>query len=68
MDDALVQAVGQADGLQAVVAEKGVTIAQNVIHSFVGGIKSQALVVLAVALLLIALGSVWHIWAGRHKA
>jgi hypothetical protein len=68
IDDALTGAVSQAEGFQALLADKGVTMAQNAIDSFVGGLKSQALSLLAVALALIALGSAWHIWAGKRRA
>lgn len=61
IDDALMQAVGQAEGFQALVADKGVTIAQNAIDSFVGGIKGQALGLLIVSLVLIVSGGVWYI-------
>lgn len=63
IDDALMQAVGQAEGFQALVAGKGITIAQSAIDSFIGGIKGQALGVLVASVVLIGLGSFWHIWA-----
>jgi len=63
LDDALMQAVGQAEGFQALVAGKGITIAQSAIDSFIGGIKGQALGVLVASVVLIGLGSFWHIWA-----
>jgi hypothetical protein len=50
---------GQAEGLGAMVAAKGVVIVQNAVASFIGGIKSQALGILAVSILLIGFTAVW---------
>jgi hypothetical protein len=41
------------------VAAKGIVIAQNAVASFIGGIKSQALGILAVSILLIGLMAAW---------
>ncbi|MFC1915590.1 hypothetical protein ACFLW4_02730 [Chloroflexota bacterium] len=68
IDEALMQAFGQTEGFQALMADKGVTIAQNAIHSFVGGIKGQALGLLIMSLVLIALGTAWHVWGKRRRA
>ena len=62
IDDAVMPAVSQAEGLQALMAGKGITIAQNAIASFVGGIKSQALGLLVASLLLLVVGVFWPIW------
>ena len=59
LDTALLPMGGQAEGLGAMVAAKGIVIAQNVIASFIGGIKSQALGILAVSILLIGLAAAW---------
>ena len=64
--EALMQAVGQAEGLPALLVGKGVTIVQNATVSFIGGIKSQALILLGVSLVLIVLGCVWPIWLRRR--
>ncbi len=63
--EALRQTVSQADRLEALVAGKALVVAQNAIDSFVGGIKSQAVVLMVQALVLIALGSIWHIRGGK---
>jgi len=63
--EALRQTVSQADKLEALVAGKALVVAQNAIASFVGGIKSQAVVLMVQALVLIALGSIWHIRGGK---
>jgi hypothetical protein len=62
LDEALMPAVGQAEGLQAMAAAKGINIVQNAIASFIGGIKSQALGLLIASLLLLAVGVFWPIW------
>jgi hypothetical protein len=67
IDDAVMQAVGQMEGFPSLMADKGLTIAQNVIDSFVGGIKSQALGLLAASVVLIALGVFWHIRGARDR-
>ena len=64
--EALMPAVGQAEGLPALLADKGVTMVQNAAVSFIGGIKSQALILLGVSLVLIVLGCVWPIWLRRR--
>ena len=56
IDEALMQTVGQAEGFQSLLADKGVTIAQNSIDSFVGGIKTQAFTLLGVSLVLVTAG------------
>ncbi|MBA7630653.1 hypothetical protein ES703_38177 [subsurface metagenome] len=62
IDEALIPAVGQAEGLQALMTGKGITIAQNAIASFVGGLKAQALGLLVVSLLFVGVGVFWPIW------
>ena len=59
LDAALLPMGGQAEGLGAMVAAKGVIIVQNSIASFIGGIKSQALGIMAVSILLIGLAAAW---------
>jgi hypothetical protein len=59
LDAALLPMGGQAEGLGAMVAAKGVVIVQNAVASFIGGIKSQALGILAVSILLIGLMAAW---------
>jgi len=56
IDEALMQTVGQAEGFQALLGNKGIAIAQNSIDSFVGGIKTQAFILLGVSLALVATG------------
>ncbi|MFQ5996476.1 MAG: hypothetical protein ACE5KP_02505 [Dehalococcoidales bacterium] len=59
IDDALLPVVSQAEDFQALVVGKGITIVQNAIASFVGGIKSQALGILGASLVLIGVGIAW---------
>ena len=59
LDAALLPVGGQAEGLGAMVAAKGIVIAQNAVASFIGGIKSQALGILAGSILLIGLMAAW---------
>jgi hypothetical protein len=66
IDEALVPATGQADGVQALMAEKGVTMVQNAIGGFVGGLRSQATGLLAASAVLIGVGIVGHFW-GRIR-
>ena len=67
LDEALLPAVGQAEGLQAMIAAKGVTIVQNAVASFIGGLKSQAICILAVSVLLIGLAVAWPILARMRR-
>jgi len=67
IDSALMQVVGQAEGFQALVVDKGITIAQNAVDSFIGGLKLQALVLLIASVVLIVLVSVWHIWVRKRS-
>jgi hypothetical protein len=64
IDDAFIEAVGKAEGVQALAADKGVAIAQNAIDSFVGGINIQAIVLLVVSLVAIAVVVLqpWRRW------
>jgi hypothetical protein len=62
INDAVMSGVGQTEGLQALVAEKGITMVQNAIDSFVGGINIQAISLLVVSLVVIILVGVWHPW------
>ncbi|HEY82453.1 MAG TPA: hypothetical protein G4O01_04085 [Dehalococcoidia bacterium] len=66
IDEALMSAVGQVSGFQALAAEKGVSLAQNAIDSFIGGLRGQALGLLIVSGVLIGVGVVWHFW-GRIR-
>lgn len=56
IDEALMQAVSQADSFQSLMINKGITIAHNSIDSFVGGIKTQSFILLGVSLVLVAAG------------
>ena len=67
LDEALLPAVGQAEGMQAMIVAKGVTIAQNAVASFMGGLKSQAVGILAVSVLLIGLAVAWPILARMRR-
>ena len=42
------------------LAAKGACLVQNAIGTFVGGLRTQAIILLAVALVLIILGATWH--------
>jgi hypothetical protein len=67
IDDAFVEAVGQTEGVQAMAAEKGVEMGQNAIDSFVGGINIQAIVLLVVSLVAIAV-VIWRPWRYWRKS
>lgn len=56
----LMQLASQPDVLQALVAGKAVTIAQNAIDSFIGGVRTQTIIWLVVGLVLIGGGCLWH--------
>ena len=60
IDEALMQAVGQADGFQSLLADKSIAIARNSIDSFVGGIQTQSFILLGVSLVLVAAGIFLH--------
>ncbi len=68
IDGALVQLTAQPDGIQALVADKGATLAQNAVDSFIGGIRVQAFIILGVSLALVVVGSLWHFWFGKNRA
>ncbi len=59
ISQALAQAVSQTQGI-ATIAGKGATLAQSAIDSFIGGLKLETLGLLALSLVLIVLGSIWH--------
>lgn len=63
INDAIMSGVGQTEGLQALAAEKGITMVQNAINSFVGRINIQAISLLVVSVVVIMLVSVWHPWS-----
>jgi hypothetical protein len=67
INDAIMSGVGQTEGLQALAAEKGITMVQNAIDSFVGGINIQAISLLVASLAVILLVSVWHPWSRSHE-
>jgi len=66
IDEALMSAVGQASGFQALAAEKGVSLAQNALDSFIGGLRGQALGLMIVSGVLIGVGVVWR-FRGRIR-
>ena len=57
-----------ADGLQALIANKRIEIAQNVIDSFIGGINTQALILLLVSLVAIVVASLWYTLVRRRES
>lgn len=57
---ALTPPAGQADALEAMLVAKGASMVQNAIGTFVGGLRTQAIILLVVALGLIVLGAIWH--------
>ncbi|MBI2829877.1 MAG: hypothetical protein HYX81_01815 [Chloroflexi bacterium] len=62
IDTALTESMAQATpgSLQALVGEKMVTIAQNAIGDFIGGLRIQSLILLLLSIGLIVLGIIWH--------
>jgi hypothetical protein len=65
IDDALAEVVSGTEGVQALAAAKGVTVAQDAIDSFIGGINIWAIVLLALSLAAIAAVIFWHFWRRR---
>ena len=65
INEAMIQMIGQTQGFQALLVDKGIVIAQNSINSLLGGLKSQALILIGVSLALTVLGCVWSIWNRR---
>jgi hypothetical protein len=68
IDDAIVSAVGTTEGVGALAADKGITVAKDTVDSFVGGINIQAIVLLVVSLAVIAVVVFWHPWRRRSKS
>jgi hypothetical protein len=62
IDQALSMEFGPAEGMALLIAEKGNTLAHNVIDSFVSGLRSQSLGLIIAAVVLIGGGVVWHNW------
>jgi hypothetical protein len=60
IDEALALA-GQAEGFEGLMAAKGVTIAQNAITSFIGGLKALTLGLFIASLAIIGGGVFWYI-------
>lgn len=67
IDAALKEGFSGLEGYRQLLADKAVSMVQNIINSFVGGIRVQALIVLVVAVVLIAVGAVWHIRTRKPK-
>lgn len=68
INEAMMLGTDQADGLQALIANKGIEIAQNVIDSFIGGINTQALILLLVSLVAIVVASLWYTLVRRRES
>ncbi|MFH1926396.1 MAG: hypothetical protein ABIK32_07910 [Chloroflexota bacterium] len=60
--DQTLMEVSQVEGITPSIAEKGVTLAQNAIDSFVSGLRNQSLGILIASVLLIGAGVVWYNW------
>lgn len=65
--DQLVQQVsGSSSALETLLSNKGVSMAENAISSFVSGIKKEALTLLFTSLIILGCGIVWYIQEKRH--
>jgi cbb3-type cytochrome oxidase subunit 3 len=67
IDDAIVKSVGQNTGVGAIAADKGISVAENTIDSFIGGINIEAIVLFVLCLVAIAV-VVWHPWSRGRKS
>ncbi|MFH1639574.1 MAG: hypothetical protein ABIB93_04600 [Chloroflexota bacterium] len=56
----LAQVAGQGGGLTGLITAKGVSYAQSALGSFTGGLKLQTLIALAISVVCIVLGVMWH--------
>jgi len=68
INEALMLGIDQADGVQALIANKGIEIAQNVIDGFIGGINTQALILLLVSLVAIVVASLWYTLVRKRES
>jgi hypothetical protein len=60
--DQMLAGLNQMEGVTPSIAEKGVTLMNNVVDSFVGGLRNQSLGILIASVVLIGAGVVWHNW------
>jgi len=64
LNKALTQTAVSPQSLQTLLSGKGISIAENAIDGFIGGLGIEAVILLAVSILLIVLGVIWE----RRKA
>lgn len=60
LNQALAQAGSQPGTLEALISARAVTLAQNAIGVFLGGLRTETIILLLVAVALIVVGSIWH--------
>lgn len=65
VDEALAQATSEAEGVQLLVVQKGAEIAHNVIGTFIGPLRVQAIGLVMIGLALAGVGSLWYIRSRR---
>jgi predicted GTPase len=66
--DSLADTTTREQGLSALGTEKVLDIAENASAAFLGGIRTQAIIMLVISLVLIALGIAWRIREQRRGA
>jgi hypothetical protein len=68
IDDAIVKAVGQqSSAVGTIAADKGISVAENTVDSFISGISIEAIVLFVLCLVAIAV-VVWHPWSRGRKS
>ncbi len=60
LNEALAQTAVSPQSLQTLLSGKGISIAENAIDGFIGGLGIEAVILLAVSILLIVLGVIWQ--------
>jgi len=60
IDRTLATGFSQAGGIASLMAEKGVTLAQNAIASFINGLRNQAIAIIIASVVLIGVGVFLH--------
>jgi len=67
IDETLINALKQTNGLYSTITDKGIELAQNSIDSFLGGIKIQAIIIFIVYIVAVVLASFWYSLFRREK-
>jgi hypothetical protein len=62
IDRTVTTGFGQTEGITSLMAQKGITVAQNTIDSFISGLKNQAIAITIASVVLIGVGVVLHNW------